>query len=214
MSPRRSLVILGAGGFGRGVHDVVDAINRVHPTWHVLGYLDDSPDRHSLECAKRREATILGPLSALDSILPGSEAVIGISDPRLRRMLDSKLTNSHLKSATLIHPAATVTDSAEIGAGSVICAGVRLASNVRLGRHVHLNMNCTAGHDAVMGNYVSLFPQAALSGFSIMRDDSTLGSHAVVLPNVSVGAGATVGAGSVVARDVIDNNVVKGVPAK
>jgi maltose O-acetyltransferase len=45
-------------------------------------------------------------------------------------------------------------------------------------------------------------------------DDVWIGTHAVVLPNVRIGKGAVVGAGSVVTRTVPSNAIVLGVPAR
>jgi acetyltransferase-like isoleucine patch superfamily enzyme len=45
-------------------------------------------------------------------------------------------------------------------------------------------------------------------------DDAWLGTGCIVLPNVRIGKGAVVGAGSVVTKDVPDFTVVVGVPAK
>ena len=35
------VVIVGAGGFGREVHALIEDINRVVPTWEILGFADD-----------------------------------------------------------------------------------------------------------------------------------------------------------------------------
>jgi maltose O-acetyltransferase len=46
-----------------------------------------------------------------------------------------------------------------------------------------------------------------------IEDDAWLGANAVILPGVTIGRGAQVGAGAVVIRDVADFDVVAGVPA-
>jgi acetyltransferase-like isoleucine patch superfamily enzyme len=51
-------------------------------------------------------------------------------------------------------------------------------------------------------------------GFIEIDDDAWLGTGAILLPNVRVGIGAVVGAGSVVTKDVPDFTIVGGVPAK
>lgn len=48
----------------------------------------------------------------------------------------------------------------------------------------------------------------------VIEDDADIGVNAVILPGVTVGRGAVVGAGSVVNRDVPPYAVVAGVPAK
>jgi acetyltransferase-like isoleucine patch superfamily enzyme len=53
-----------------------------------------------------------------------------------------------------------------------------------------------------------------IHGHIEINDDAWLGTGAVILPNVRIGTGAVVGAGSVVTKDVPDFTVVAGVPAK
>lgn len=47
----------------------------------------------------------------------------------------------------------------------------------------------------------------------IIGDDVWIGAHAVIMPGVTVGNGAVIGAGSVVSRDVPEKAVVYGIPA-
>ena len=47
-----------------------------------------------------------------------------------------------------------------------------------------------------------------------IEDNAWIGSNAVILPGVKLGKGSVVGAGTVVKKDVLENEVVGGVPAK
>jgi acetyltransferase-like isoleucine patch superfamily enzyme len=51
-------------------------------------------------------------------------------------------------------------------------------------------------------------------GDIIIRDGAWLGTGVTVIGNVTIGKGAIVGAGSVVTKDVPDNCIVAGNPAK
>jgi acetyltransferase-like isoleucine patch superfamily enzyme len=53
-----------------------------------------------------------------------------------------------------------------------------------------------------------------IRGRIVVEDDAWIGAGAIVLPNVTIGEGAVVGAGAVVTRDVPPFTVVVGVPAK
>ena len=53
-----------------------------------------------------------------------------------------------------------------------------------------------------------------IHGFIETGDDAWLGTGSIKLPNVRIGIGAVVGAGSVVTKDVPDFTVVGGVPAR
>jgi sugar O-acyltransferase (sialic acid O-acetyltransferase NeuD family) len=210
------LVVIGAGGFGREVLDVVDAVNAQtpEPAWRVLGVVDDGPTEENLARLKHRGVEFLGstdePLEWLNPV----HYVVGIGSPRVRRMLADRYDAVHLRAATLVHPAATQGFDVEIGEGTVICAGVRLTTNIRLGRHVHLNLNATVGHDSTLGDFVSVNPLASVSGDCVVEDDVLIGVGAVVLNQLTVGLGAVIGGCACVVRDVSPDATVKGVPAR
>jgi sugar O-acyltransferase (sialic acid O-acetyltransferase NeuD family) len=210
----RPLVIIGCGGFGREVHDVVDAINGISPTWDLLGYLDDAPAMENVTLVEGRGYRVLGGSNWLTNGKQDVSYVIGIGTGSVRRMLDGRLTALGLKPATLIHPAATLGYGVTLGRGSIICAGARLTTNIHLGRHVHININSTIGHDTVLHDYVTVNPLVAVSGWVEVGAESMLGTHSAILQNLKVGQGSVVGAGSCVVKPVPSGVTVKGVPAR
>lgn len=209
------LVIVGAGGFGREVLDVADAINAAStsPVWDIVGVIDDGPAQTNLDCLESRKVTFLGGVEESLTRKPFHFAV-GIGAPAARRMITDRLEAAGHSSATLVHPSASQGFDVVIGAGSVICAGVRLTTNIRIGRHVHVNLNTTIGHDSVIGDFVSLNPLVSISGDCTIEDDVLVGVAGVVLNGLTVGQGSTVGGSACVVREVAAGVVVKGIPAR
>lgn len=209
------IVIVGSGGFGREVADVVMAVNEASgvPHWNLLGYLDDAPSDTNIERARRQGLEVVGPVNS-DTLTSAPYFVVAINNGGIRRKLAERLESSGWKPATLIHPSAGIGSDCCIGEGSVLCAGVQITTNVTLGRHVHLNLNCTVGHDSVVEDFVSVNPLAAISGEVVIEERALIGTCATLLQNIRVGRGATVGGGAVVTRDVRDLKVVIGSPAR
>ena len=104
--------------------------------------------------------------------------------------------------------------------------------NIHIGKNVFINMGCKfqdqggvyIGDGALIGHNVVL---ATLNHVKSPRDRSSMvpapirigknvwiGSNATILPGVTIGDGAIVAAGAVVAKDVPENTIVGGVPAK
>jgi sugar O-acyltransferase (sialic acid O-acetyltransferase NeuD family) len=204
------LVIIGAGGFGREVLDLVRDINGAAPQFDFLGFLDDGDVNVSL--LQRTGATLLGPSSRLADL--AASYVIGIGTPEPRRRIDAVARSVGRTAAILTHPSATIGSDVQIGDGAVIAAGARLTTHIVVGRHAHINLNCTIGHDAIVGDFATLYAGVHLGGGVVVEDGAMLGTGCVILPNVRVGRGAVVGAGAVVVRDVEPDTTVVGAVAR
>lgn len=210
------IVVVGCGGFGREVIDVVDAVNAnsVEPTFELLGVLDDSPSVQNLERLAARSVKYLGGINDFLATKPNVGYVIGIGSPGTRRVLAKRFDEAGCEPVSLVHPSVTMGAQISIAPGCVVCAGVRLTTNISIGRHVHININATVGHDTVVGDFVSINPLASISGDCLLKDEVMVGVAGVVLQGLSIGEGSVVGGSACVVRDVPPGVVVKGVPAK
>ena len=85
---------------------------------------------------------------------------------------------------------------------------VRIGNRVAIAERVTLVISSNA-------NFSKIRPfMKDTHGRIVIEDDAWLGTGAIILPDVRIGTGAVVGAGSVVTKDVPDFMVVGGVPAK
>ena len=105
-----------------------------------------------------------------------------------------------------------------LGPGSVICAGSILTVNIEIGAHVHINLGCTIGHDAVIGNFSTLSPGVHVSGNVQIGERVYIGTGATLINGhandpLVVGDGAVIAAGACVTRSVESGAMVAGVPA-
>ena len=123
----------------------------------------------------------------------------------------------------------TVGDDTMIGAFVEIQSGVTVGARCKVSSHsfvcegVTLEDEVFVGHGVMFTNDV--FPRATAGGRLQGRDDwacvptmvkrgASLGSGVTVLPGVTIGVEAMVGAGAVVTADVPDYAIVVGVPAQ
>lgn len=97
-------------------------------------------------------------------------------------------------------------NSAEIGAGCFIPHpyGIVLHSQAKIGRYCNLGQQVTIGWSG----------QGENSGVPILGDRVFVGPGAKVLGKIKIGNNVVIGANAVVTKDLPDNSVAVGVPAK
>lgn len=114
----------------------------------------------------------------------------------------------------LVHPASTISESAQLGAGTVVFAGAIVNAAARIGCAAIINTAAIVEHDCTVGDGAHIAPGAVLTGGVSVGQASLVGARSVVLPGVTIEADVVVGAGAVVAGDVGAGMVVAGVPAR
>lgn len=214
MQPRE-LLIFGAGGFGREVASWARRAQWQGQGFEVAAFIDDNAS--AVELNGR-------PVLALDTAAarhPGASVIATVGDPKLRERLIGKALEAGLvPTAPLVHPNVEYDqDYVELREGVVVCAGSILTVNIVVEQHVQINLDCTVGHDAVIGAYSTLSPGVHVSGNVSVAPHGFLGTGAVIINGqpgrpLRIGAGSVVGAGAVVTKDVADGVTVIGVPAR
>ncbi len=201
-----TLAILGASGHGKVVADVALATG-----WRQVVFFDDAwPERR-----RNGHWDIAGPSSRLLADMPAFDGVIvAIGHNATRWDKHRWLRKAGANLVTLVHPTATVSRFARIGAGSVLMAGAVVNVDAELGEASIVNTGATIDHDGLLGHSVHASPGVHLAGDVAVGALSWLGIGSVVRQGVRIGQSVTVGAGSVVLRDVADGMTVIGVPAR
>ncbi|MDQ3604622.1 MAG: acetyltransferase [Gemmatimonadota bacterium] len=139
---------------------------------------------------------------------------IGGARGRDRHQIQKRLESDGLGAPVVVHPRAFVAASVMAGSGTQILVNATLGVEVRLGEGCIVNTSASVDHECVLGHGVHVAPGATLAGCVSVGDYSLIGPSAVVLPRVRVGQNVIIGAGSVVTRDIPDNVVAFGAPAR
>ncbi|PFA67797.1 transferase [Bacillus sp. AFS015802] len=206
------IVIIGAGGLGREVSDVIKDINRNKATWEVIGFLDDSIEKKEQVVNGH---SVLGTTSAIKH-LGNIDVVCAIGNPSIKQKVVNQIKsiNPSVIFKTLIHPSAKIGSFSNIGEGSIVCAGAIITSNITIGDHVLINIATTIGHDVVIGSFSTIYPGSNISGYVQLGENVEIGAGSVVIPHVKIGKSSILGAGGVAIRDLPDHCTAVGVPAK
>lgn len=206
----KDLYIIGAGGFGREVAWLIERINSIKPTWNLKGFIDDN---ETFWDSIEGEYPVLGGceyLSALEDVY----AVCAVGSAIVRKKIIKKLKGSNVKFATLVDPSVLLSNRVKIGEGSIVCAGTIITVDVNIGDHVIVNLDCTIGHDAVIDDFVTIYPSVNVSGNVLIGECSELGTGMQIIQGKKVVSNTIIGAGAIVVKDCNESGTYVGSPAK
>lgn len=207
MSGKRRVALFGASGHAKVV---LDACKRAG--LEVSGLFDDNTALHG---SRLLGYSVRGGRAEWHAERDKFTTIVAIgSNPVRARIADWVVQEGGQLAPAIVHPAAVVGSGVSIGAGTVLMAGVVVNSDAVIGLDVIINTGARVDHDCLIGDHVHIAPGATLCGGVRVGNGALIGAGAVVCPNMNIGVGAVVGAGAVVVRDVPENCVVAGVPAR
>lgn len=207
----KDITIFGAGGFGREVKTIIDAINKSEPTYNFVGFYDDGIQKGTIV----NGYPVLGGIQELNEVTSELSLIISIGDPRIKKNILNKIENSFIKFPTIIHPNASVSsDDVQIGKGTIICEGTIITCNIKIGDFVIFNLMCTVGHDTIIDDYCAFMPSVNISGEVHLHHSVYVGTGAKIINLLEIGENTIVGAGAVVSKSLPANCTAVGIPAK
>jgi len=200
------LLILGTRTFAIEVADLAcDADG-----FSVVGFVENMERER---CDDSLEGLPVYWVEELAKLADNHSTLCGLSTTKRSRFIE-QVTSYGINFATLVHPSARISSKSSLGEGSIVSVGVIISSHTHIGRHVILNRGALIGHHTKIGDYVTIQPGANIAGACHIGDATYIGMGAVITDHITIGSHSVVGAGAVVTKDVPDNVLVVGVPAK
>lgn len=207
---RRRVLILGAGGHGRVVLDILLQQARCE----IAGFLDNNAQIHGRRVDGFPVRGAIDDLQRHATESDADSAIVAIGDNGVRRCLARQIDLAGIQLVSAIHPSATLARNATVGRNVVIAAGTVVCANCHIGDSVILNTGCVIDYQTMVGEGSHVCPGVRIAGRCIIEPGAFLGVGATVVPSVTIGCEAIVGAGAVVLDDVPPMATVVGVPAR
>lgn len=206
----KKCIIVGAGTYGQVYAKYLSE------EYEILGYVDDNIDLLDREIYGRK---VLGKVDTLFQLemfdLNTTCVFVPIGDNVVRTQLLEKIRNFGYHTPTFIHSSVIIDSSVQIDEPVYILPGTSIMPYTSISKDVMISMGVKVAHHTIIKEGC-FFSQGANIGASIVVEQlAYIGIASTLMTGVKrIGRNSLVGAGAVVIRDVPDNVVVAGVPAK
>jgi sugar O-acyltransferase (sialic acid O-acetyltransferase NeuD family) len=141
---------------------------------------------------------------------------VGSSDSR-EAVYDFFSKKYHINSGdytSIIHPFLDISITATMGSGVFCNSGTSIAPFVSIGNLVVINRQVGIGHHTRISDFCIINPNVNIAGYCHIGKNSVIGLGANILDGISIGKNTIIGAGSLVTKNIPDNIVAYGSPAK
>lgn len=204
------LGIYGAGGLGREILILAQQINDNANRWNDFLFIDDTVQISKVK--NIRTITFDKAKSEYDNTC--LEFVVAVGEPYSRKMLREKICNEDFSLATLVHPTVCITDGSKLGAGATICNNCFVSCDVTIGDNVLLQPSVNIGHDSQIGMDTVISSFVCVAGDCVIGAQTYIGMNVPIKEHVQIGTQTIVGMGSVVTKDIPDQVIALGNPAR
>lgn len=204
------LFIYCAGGFGKEVMDSARRVNKSKNIWEEILFMDDMILDDIHYGARKFAFDQVIENFSIDTI----EVAIANGEPEYRAELYEKLKSYHTKLATIIDETAIISETATIGEGVIILAYAYVSSLGKLGNNSVLYNYSGVGHEVTIKENCVISAGAIIAGNVLIKENTYIGLGAKIKERITIGKGAIIGMGAAVFKDIPDNCVALGNPAK
>ena len=206
----KQLIIIGAGGFGREIHNMLPECHGYGDSFLLKGFINDISD--ALD-GFDGYAPIIG---TIQDYVPEPDDVFicAIGDVAGRKKCVHRLKNRGAKFINLLHTSSYIGRNTTIGEGCILFNGVMISCDCKIGDYTIIQADCIIGHDVQIGHFNQFHPRVFVGGKAVIGDEVHIGPYALIHPCKKLADQSTVGGGSFVIRNVKPGQTVYGNPAK
>ncbi|WP_430786428.1 acetyltransferase [Virgibacillus flavescens] len=199
------VIIIGDGGHSRVIQEMIISCGS-----SISAILDDKYE-HGI----RRNGIIYAQISFLPKLLKkDTKIVIAIGSNAIRKRIVRRINIIPEMYATIIHPTAVISTSAQIGYGTVVMPHVVINAQAAVGTHCIINTASIIEHDNTIGDFSHISPNATLTGNVTTGEGVHVGASSTIIPGKHLGSWSIIGAGSTVIEHIPAYSKAVGCPTR
>lgn len=205
---KNEIYIVGAGTYGEAMCELALTLG-----YAVKGFYDEDE--------KKRKKIIMGyPIIGKYSELNEKDIcnnnyIVAIGNNEIRYNIMKNIENYGGLLPNLFHPTAVISPTAKIGKGVYIQANAYIWTNVEIGNYCIISPNVVIAHHSNIGNACLISTLSGVGASITVRDKVFIGMGSTIVTGMDyIGENSIIGAGAVVLKNVEENTVYAGVPAR
>ncbi|MFQ6678714.1 MAG: acetyltransferase [Fidelibacterota bacterium] len=204
-----NVIVFGAGEYGALIENLLSYSNE----FEIEAFCDDGEDKIGSTKEGKPVLSFENGLKYANEKLI-KHAVIAVGNNRIRYKKYHLFKENNFKMIQIIHPKSLIDTHVTIGENTIVEMGTAIHTRSIIGNNVFLGGDALIGHHNMLGDHVLVGGNASFGGSVKVGDFSTIGVGSAIKPGITIGENSIVGVGAVVVKDVPDNVIVAGVPAK
>ncbi len=206
----KELIIIGARGFGREVYSLAKRSIGYNETFIIKGFLDDNDN--ALDTFDNYPA-ILGAVESYE-IKANDVFICALGSVEWKKHYVNLVKSKGGEFISLIEQNVILNQNSTIGNGCIVCGPSIISNDAIIKDFVTIHSNTILGHDVQIGNWSLIGAYCFFGGFTIVEEEVSVYVKATILDRLRIGKGATIGAASLVIKNVKPATTVFGNPAK
>jgi UDP-perosamine 4-acetyltransferase len=201
------IFIVGAGTYGAVIGDLAEVCG-----YSVIGFYDDDLNKTGRSILGK---PVLGKLDFEKDIRTNANYVVAIGNNAVRVSISKEIVKKGGVIPCLIHPKAEISKYAHIGTACIIHALTYIWTEAEIGDFSIISPNVVIAHHTIVGEGSRISTGCSIGAGINIAERVFIGMGSTVMTGVKkIGHDTIVGAGSVVIKDIEEESVAAGVPAK
>lgn len=206
-----NIILFGAGPHAQVIIDVLERNGQ----YRIAGLTDSEKEIGS----SFNDYRILGRQEDIADLVSrygiiGGVVCIGDNFRRASVVRQIKKIEPEFRFITAIDPSVIIGKNVTVGEGSVLMPGVIINTGSVIGAHCIVNTGSIVEHFCELHDYSSISVGVTCGGYTVLEECAAVALGVTLFDRIKIGKHAVVGSGAVVTKDVEDQALVYGVPAR
>ncbi len=153
-------------------------------------------------------------ITIINDVVKNFPAILGGFQVGTKVGIFNNFNLQNIEFVNIFHSNTSISSTCIFGIGCLINSYVSIAAHSNIGNFVSINRNSSIGHHTILHDFVTVNPGVNIAGNVVIGEKTQIGIGVNIVDGITIGKNCIIGAGSLVTKNISDNVLAYGVPAK